>query len=366
MKILYLITKADNGGAQTHLIQLANYFCQNNDVYVVVGCKGPMLEQLDARIKVTIVENLIGPINVKQDILATKKITRLINKIRPDVIHLHSSKAGTIGRLAYKLSKGKKSLVVFTAHSWSFTDGIAPLKKYLYLLIEKMMFKVTNRVICVSEFDKQLAIKYNFNPRKLVTIHNGIKDPFKFTSLSHEKGDAHQFVMIARFAYPKLQMNIINALNLLKNMTDKHFHFTLIGDGINLNECKELAQSVEVTQEVSFLGNVINAQKELPHYDTFVLVSKHEGLPISIIEAMSYGLPIIASDVGGISELVDNNGKILKDNEPHTIALALKQQLENDDYIKQSDRSREKYLEHFTETKMLKEVEMVYNAYSRK
>nr|WP_272107437.1 glycosyltransferase [Staphylococcus sp. NRL 22/194] len=89
-------------------------------------------------------------------------------------------------------------------------------------------------------------------------------------------------------------------------------------------------------------------------------------LPISIIEAMSYGLPVIASNVGGISELVDDNGAILKDNEPINIALALKQQLENDDYVNQSKRSREKYLEHFTETKMLKEVEMVYDAYSRK
>nr|WP_272107435.1 glycosyltransferase [Staphylococcus sp. NRL 22/194] len=276
MKILYLITKADNGGAQTHLIQLANYFCQNNDVYVVVGCKGPMLDQLDTRIKVTIVDNLIGPISVKQDILATKTITHMINHIRPDVIHLHSSKAGTIGRLAYKLSKVNKALVIFTAHSWSFTDGIAPLKKYLYLFIEKLMFKVTDKVICVSEFDKQLAIKYKFNSKKLITIHNGIKDPLNHTTLSREKDDIHQFVMIARFAYPKLQMNIINALNFLKKMTKKQFHFTFIGDGINLNECKQLAHAVEVTQEVSFLGNVINAQKELARYDTFVLVSKHE------------------------------------------------------------------------------------------
>ena len=100
MKIIYCITKADNGGAQTHLIQLANHFCLHHDVYVIVGDHGPMIEQLDTRVKVIVVDHLVGPIDIKQDILAIKALTQLFSKVQPDVIHLHSSKAGTVGRIA--------------------------------------------------------------------------------------------------------------------------------------------------------------------------------------------------------------------------------------------------------------------------
>ena len=82
MKIIYCITKADNGGAQTHLIQLANHFCVHNDVYVIVGNHGPMIEQLDARVNVIIIEHLVGPIDFKQDILAVKVLAQLFSKIK--------------------------------------------------------------------------------------------------------------------------------------------------------------------------------------------------------------------------------------------------------------------------------------------
>lgn len=116
MKIIYCITKADNGGAQTHLIQLANHFCVHHDVYVIVGNHGPMIEQLDARVNVIIIEHLVSPIDFKQDILAVKVLAQLFSKIKPDVIHLHSSKAGTVGRIAKFISKSKDTRVVFTAH----------------------------------------------------------------------------------------------------------------------------------------------------------------------------------------------------------------------------------------------------------
>lgn len=386
MKIIYCITKADNGGAQTHLIQLANHFCLQHDVYVIVGDRGPMIEQLDARAKVVVIEHLVGPIDIKQDILAIKALAQFFSKVQPDVIHLHSSKAGTVGRIARLISKLRGARVIFTAHGWAFTEGVKPVKKFIYLMIEKLMSRITDSIICVSKFDEELAMKYRFNQLKLTTIHNGIADvsvvkqaltnetqesmvnvggaPVNQYDVHVERSLQHQFVMIARFAYPKLQQNLIAAIAILKSQYRKHAHFTFIGDGLTLNDCKQQVTQAGLDNDVTFLGNVINASNLLSQYDTFILISKHEGLPISIIEAMATGLPVIASRVGGITELVTNNGVCVKNNRPETIAKVLAEYLTADDYDALSNQSRKRYLECFTEEKMIKEVEDVYNGKS--
>lgn len=386
MKIIYCITKADNGGAQTHLIQLANHFCLHHDVYVIVGDRGPMIEQLDARAKVVVIEHLVGPIDIKKDILAIKALAQFFSKVQPDVIHLHSSKAGTVGRIAHLISKSRGARVIFTAHGWAFTEGVKPVKKFIYLMIEKLMSRITDSIICVSKFDEELAMKYRFNQLKLTTIHNGIADisvvkqaltnetqesmvdvggaPVNQYDVHVERSLQHQFVMIARFAYPKLQQNLIAAIAILKSQYRKHAHFTFIGDGLTLNDCKQQVTQAGLDNDVTFLGNVINASNLLSQYDTFVLISKHEGLPISISEAMATGLPVIASRVGGITELVTNNGVCVKNNRPETIAKVLAEYLTADDYDALSNQSRKRYLECFTEEKMIKEVEDVYNGKS--
>ncbi|HDL9413080.1 TPA: glycosyltransferase, partial [Staphylococcus aureus] len=162
----------------------------------------------------------------------------------------------------------------------------------------------------------------------------------------------------------KLPQNLIAAIEILKLHNSNHAHFTFIGDGPTLNDCQQQVVQAGLENEVTFLGNVINASHLLSQYDTFILISKHEGLPISIIEAMATGLPVIASHVGGISELVADNGICMMNNQPETIAKVLEKYLIDSDYIKMSNQSRKRYLECFTEEKMIKEVEDVYNGKS--
>ncbi|WP_210144049.1 glycosyltransferase family 4 protein [Staphylococcus sp. GDX8P47P] len=367
MKILYCITKADNGGAQTHLIQLANHFSKQNEVYVIVGNNGPMLSQLNNRVKVIIVEELIGPISLKEDILAIKMISQIIKKTKPDILHFHSSKAGTVGRLAHKIS-GVKGKVIFTAHSWAFTDGVNKYKKLIYIIIEKFMLMITDKVVCVSKFDENLALKYKFNEKKLITIHNGIKnEAITLNKNNISLGDSNviKFVMIARFAYPKMQKEVIEAISLLNLHSNKNFEMTFIGDGENLENCKFLLDSLNIGQSIKILGNVVNASNQLFNYDVFILMSKHEGLPISIIEAMAEGLPIIASDVGGINELVKDNGNLLSNNSSEELALTMLDYLDKDLVKEKGKNSQVRFLEKFTENKMIKELEYLYGSLSK-
>lgn len=366
MKILYVITKADVGGAQTHLIQIANHFVKKHQVYVAFGNEGPMIDYLDKQVKIIPLKHLKGPIEIKEDILGVMELASIIKRLQPDILHLHSSKAGTIGRIAYRLANIKKGYVIFTAHSWSFTKGVSFIKKLLYSSIERLVLKYTDKAICVSKYDKQLALDYHFDIGKLITIHNSVATsknnvPEKIKNTMKDK-DIVKFVMVARFAYPKMHQEVIEGIKILSKSTERSFELTFIGDGENLDDCKALVEKYELEKWIKFKGNIENARNVLNQYDVFVLMSKHEGLPISIIEAMSEGLPIIASNVGGISELVTNNGLLLSDNSPLSLAKAMESFLNLDNIQKAALASYQMYEESFQENKMLEKLEEIYES----
>lgn len=364
MKILYVITKADVGGAQTHLIQIANHFAKKHQVYVAFGKDGPMIKRLDRKVKIISLKHLKGPIDIKEDICGVKELTSIIKRLQPDILHLHSSKAGTIGRIAYRLANLKTGYVIFTAHSWSFTKGVSFLKKLLYSSIERFVLKYTDKAICVSKYDKQLALDYHFDENKLITIHNSVAasknnvlEKIKYKSKSIVK-----FVMVARFAYPKMHRDVIEGIKILSESTKRSFELTFIGDGESIDDCKTLVRKYGLEKWIKFKGNIENARNVLNQYDVFVLMSKHEGLPISIIEAMSEGLPIIASPVGGVRELVANNGLFIEDNTPQSLKKAMERFLNLDNIRKAALASYQKYEASFQENIMLEKLEKIYDS----
>ncbi|WP_162785169.1 glycosyltransferase [Bacillus sp. P14.5] len=174
MKILYIITRSTWGGAQAHVFDLVNEFKKRgNECVVVIGESGDLQKRLvDADIKVIILKNLLREINPLTDIKGIWELCKVIKRERPSVIHAHSSKAGIVGRIAARITRIP---VVFTVHGWSFTEGVGDMKRKIYLLVEKLMANITDKFICVSDFDKELAIRYKVSTdQKLVAIHNGI------------------------------------------------------------------------------------------------------------------------------------------------------------------------------------------------
>ncbi|WP_105993025.1 glycosyltransferase family 4 protein [Staphylococcus simulans] len=362
MKIMYVITKADIGGAQTHLIQLANYFSHKHEVIVAVGSKGPMLNAFNDKVKVIQLEHLKGPILFKEDIFGVKELESLIALIQPDILHLHSSKAGALGRLAQRYAHTTHTKVLFTAHSWAFTEGVNPLKRVAFKLIEKYLLKSTDKVICVSDYDRKLALLNHFDKEKLCTIHNSVAQPKDnvLATIQTKPQQPVEFVMVARFAYPKMHQAVIEAVKLLRESTDQSFNVTFIGDGDTFKENIALAASLGLNDIITFKGNVDHVRAALHQYHVFILMSKHEGLPISIIEAMSEGLPIIASNVGGISELIEDNGILLNQNTPYELAQAMQSFLDTETIQSKARASYKKYEAEFTENKMMKKLERIY------
>lgn len=362
MKIMYCITSSSWGGAQLHVLELCrDQVKRGNQVIFVVGDDGPLLSKVKringvTTILLSTLHKQVSPIDDLKSVLILRKI---IKKESPDIVHLHSSKAGTIGRLSVIGLKNKPK-TIFTVHGWAFTDGVpSKAKRKLYRMIEKLVSPLTDLFICVSEFDKRIGIRDKvLSPRsKVSVIHNGSPEPNK-KDINFSCHDPLRFVMIARFAKQKDQKMLINAI---KDLPKDQYLLTFVGDGETLLECKELVHTYGLGSNVKFLGFKDDVIPYLIDNDVYILSTHYEGLPISIIEAMSYGLPILASDVGGNSEMVKNghNGFLFKSRAD--LERILFMLIKNRNLIsKMGSQSRYIYKSEFSLVNSLKKVNDCY------
>lgn len=300
-KILYFITNGTLGGAQTHILHLASYLTHEFDVGVAMGVKGPLWDSLvNIGIPVYHIPSLVRSVSPFRDILCLHEIVQLFKTVKPDLISTHSSKAGILGRLAARLCGIP---VIFTAHGWSFTEGLPEKQRRCYILAERMAARWSTRIICVSEYDRQLAVKCGVGrPEQLITIHNGVPLRPAHVMAKTGKEDPVRLMMVARFSEQKDYQLLFRALAAIKN--NKAFEMFLVGDGPLLAQSREMVQQMGLGNEVKFLGARNDVPVLLAEAQIFVLISKWEGFPRSVLEAMRSGLPVIASDVGGTRESV--------------------------------------------------------------
>ena len=364
MKILYVITKSEIGGAQTHLMEVVRYMHRaGHDVSVVTGTAGWLTNELAAiGVDYEVLPDLVREINPAKDIKTINYICRILENKHPDIIHCHSSKAGIVGRIAGAI---KNIPAVFTAHGWAFTSGISPAKRIIYAAIEHMMLGITKGVICVSEFDRQLAKRWflhNYN--RIITVHNGIVDKTFNNNIIREYSLPLKLVSVARFSHPKNNMQLIRAVEQINKLYSGSLQLNMVGDGPLLSEAQAYVTSHKLENEVHFLGSRTDVDDILNQNDIFCLISNYEGLPISIIEAMRAGMPIIASNVGGVNELVQDgvNGFLIPRGNISELVEKLKYILDHKELIKfMGEASRKIYEEEYTADRMNQKILSVYN-----
>lgn len=359
--IVIFITRGDTiGGAQSHTITLAENLVKNNFrvSFIVGGEKGILSNFLENKgYIVNNIKHFKRHISPFYDLISFFEISKILLKCKPDLLSIHSAKAGFIGRIICKLFKIPN---VFTVHGWSFTDGIPSPKKQFYIFLEKILSSLSKKIIVVSDYDKKLAIKYRVcSENKLITIHNGIDSrESEYEQYKHSNPFCN-VVMVARFEKPKLQKKLILAI---KNIDNVHLH--LLGDGPDLIVCRKIVEELNLSTKVTFYGHKDDVVNFLHTMDIFVLVSRYEAFPISTLEAMSVGLPILISNVGGTSESVVHgfNGYLLENNDSETIELFL-QKLISDNELRRNMgiNSRKLFHEKFTSEVMLHKTISVFN-----
>jgi len=303
MRVLHIINSLGTGGAEKLLVDSISFYRKEGiqvDILLLDGAKTPFFEKAEKEmgIKIYIISNssIYNP-------LLLFKISKFLKNY--DILHGHLFP--TLYWLAFaKLIKGKKAKIVYTEHSTSNRRRTHFLLKY----IDRLIYSQYNRIITISnEVDKKLRTHLGINTSKIVLIKNGINlddirgaqpasDTFNFNE------NSKIIIQVSSFRYPKDQKTVIKALKILP----ENFKLILVGAGELIDECKELASELQVSDRVKFLGIRMDVPQLLKKADYVVLSSAHEGLSLSSVEGLASGKPFIATNVPGLAEIVVGAG----------------------------------------------------------
>jgi len=362
MKIVYLITRADAvGGASIHVRDLARTFSEaGHDTCVLIGGRGPVTEQLEAAgVRFEKLRWLRRNVNPLFDTMALAELCLALGRLRPDLLSTHTAKAGSIGRLAGRLL-GIPTL--YTPHGWSAGERMPSLARPVFGLVERLMARFCKAIVCVCEHEKSDAIQKRIaEPEKLVIVHNGVQDVKAELRASPGRTPV-RICSVARFGSPKDHRTLLIALALLKDLP---WQLDLAGDGPQEQAIRNLAKELELDGRVNFHGYLPDPAELLAQTQVFVLSTRSEAFPRSILEAMRAGLPVVASDVGGVGEAVTGGlmGRLVAPGNPQPLASALRELLESADLRRSMGAAaRSAYVERFRLEAMARLTLQVYTA----
>ncbi len=338
VKLLHIQLLPLLSGVQNMMIQLLKGLNPETfEIIVISRDNGPMVDEIKKNGWQHITLNSLTRNISVLDLKAFIDLFIILRKIKPDIVHTHSSKTGFIGRITAKLAGVK--LVIHTLHGFSFHPFQPKVIRFFYQTLESFAAMFADYNVFVNQFEKDYAIhKLGFNSKKTLSIYNGIKVypktkeyPFDLTFFNQPL----KVVSVSRFSKQKNIIDTIQqAIEIVKSKSN--VTFTFYGDGELFDDAQKLIESNVVPDKIFLPGWASNIQETLLKYDVFLLNSLWEGLPISILEAMSVGLPVIASNIKGNNELInEDNGWLIDLQNPNSLNAIIKYILKNPEILKE-------------------------------
>ena len=339
-KILYVITKANWGGAQRYVFDLAVATkAAGFEPTVAYGVSGELVTRLEtAGITTAQLANMGRNIKILDEFRSFWSLFGMLRRDHPDILHVNSSKAGGLGALAGRLARIKN--IVFTAHGWAFNEDRPWWHYPLVWLGHYATVLLAHRTIAVSRAGLRSAQNMPFVSRRLSLVPLGIGEPsFLPREDAREKLAERMDVaveemlwigVLAELTWNKGVHHLVRAVGELKRKGIKCI-VCVLGEGEERKFLETLIEEQGLGQEVRLPGFVADGRQYLRAFDIFVLSSHTEALSYALIEAGYAGLPVVATNVGGIPEVIDDHisGLLVPRENPGKLAEALSSLIES-------------------------------------
>lgn len=360
MARVLMVMRPSKGGAFAHVAQLCAALSARGHE---VGACGPHADKAVALAAEVFAVEIVRPLSPGADARAIVGVMDAVRRFRPDLIHAHGSKGGVIARLARVVSP--RTPLVFTPHQYAFENYFAGGGRRLaYEAIERILAPLATRVIGVCEAERRLAAKIG-PERRTRLVYNGVEPlprvpPSPLLAALRERGPT---VVTVTELHPR--KGLATLLEAMPAVLGGHPNASLAvaGGGEERSRLEALAGGLGVGDAVRFLGHVDDVPAVLAGADVFVNAAWAEAFPYAVIEAMSVGLPIVATDVGGTREAIrpGETGMLVPPREPAPLANAVTTLLEDrETACRYAEQARLLAGERFTLERMTEGVLGVY------
>lgn len=386
-KVLILITKSNWGGAQKYVFDLATNIPKDAyEVTVMAGSEGIMIEKLKESGVKSFGNLAIGrDISIWKDFRAFFELISILRKQRPDVLHLNSSKIGGLGALAGRLTGIKR--IIFTSHGWAFNENRTLLSKIIIKSIHWITVVLAHQTISVSDKLKKQMVNWPFINDKIYTIHNAIKPEAIFSKANAELelikinpslkqkfdvfnskktiiiGSVGELHHIKGYEYA---LKGISDLIISQKQTNPSINilYLIIGTGEEKVKIESTIKKLGMEENVILLGHVKDAYHYLKMFDIFLLSSLSESFGYVLLEAGLASVPVIATAVGGIPEIIDDmkSGILIQSKKSTEIKNAIEFYLTHKKTRREHGVAlHDKVLKEFSIEKMISETLKTYS-----
>ena len=371
------------GGPAFHVANLAASLGPPFETTLVTGAPGDGERDMvafarDMGVDVRVIPELGPAIHPGSDAKAFLALRRLFRRESPQIVHTHTAKAGALGRAAATAARVPVRIHTFHGHVLGgnyFTPGVTAT----YRWIEQQLARVTSRIVVLAEAQRQeLSDRFGVAPPSAFRVIPLGLDLDRFRDVGYPRRKARTRVelgipancsvvaAVGRLVWIKRHDLLLEALSLLSHSEKRDWRLVIVGGGDRESELRRLAVELGVDSRVTWLGWREDVPRVLEACDVVAQTSDDEGTPVSVIEAVALGIPVVATDVGGVKEILGGvpGTWLVSPGDPEAVAEALARALEEEEAI--PEEARDRFVKRFAVSRLAKDVADLYRGELRR
>lgn len=374
-KVVHIITLLELGGAQRTALALVDKLDKTRFETSLLCGKGGRLDEeaKKAGASVTFVPGLQRAIRPWWDLVAFVCLAIYLRRSRPDAVHTHSSKAGVLGRCAAWVAG--VPVIVHTVHGFGFNPTQPPLVRFIFVWLERLLARVTHRLIFVSNANREEAIVRRIGNPSTHSLIRAAVHLDKHLALVHSNQGPKDIPvletdrLVVTVGPFKPQKNLLDFIRSAQIVLDrcKHVRFLVVGDGAGRTEMEAEIDRLQLSEKIILAGWRSDVPDLLALADVFCMTSLWEGLPMALVEAMAAGVPSVVNDVDGCKDVIQNGqtGFLIAPGHPEATADKIIYLLDHPDTAKEIGcRARESVGREFDLNDMVRRHDELYSSFS--